>query len=74
LQRQGVIFAWHDRANEAEALLRLAELHQKLGEIGLAQELCDRALAISTELGIPLIKDCEELKQKLEEEHNSSNG
>ncbi|MCU0549401.1 MAG: tetratricopeptide repeat protein [Leptolyngbya sp. Prado105] len=52
-----------DRDGEAEALLRLAELHQKTGLIGLARQECDRALAIATELGIPLVKECEELKE-----------
>jgi hypothetical protein len=59
-----------DRANESEALLRLAELHQKTGSIDLARQECDRALAI--ELGIPLVKECETLKQQLEEENNGS--
>jgi hypothetical protein len=61
-----------DRANESEALLRLAELHQKTGSIDLARQVCDRALALAIELGIPLVKECETLKQQLEEENNGS--
>lgn len=56
-----------DRENESFALLRLAELHQKTGAIELARQECDRALAIATELGIPLVKECQELKSQLEE-------
>ncbi|PSB24033.1 tetratricopeptide repeat-containing serine protease family protein [Stenomitos frigidus] len=54
-----------DRTNEAEALLRLAELHHKTGQLDLAREYCDAALAIATELGIPLVKECEELRALL---------
>ena len=61
-----------DRAAEAEVLKYLADLHQKLGSIATALEYCDRALAIAIELGIPLVRDCEILKQQLEEEHNAS--
>ncbi|MBD3884133.1 tetratricopeptide repeat protein [Phormidium tenue FACHB-886] len=61
-----------DREGEAEALLRLAELHQKIGSIELARQECARALAIATELGIPLVKECEALKQQLEEEGDGS--
>ena len=61
------------REGESEALLRLAELHQKLGSIELARQECDRALAIAIELGIPLVKECEMLKQQLEEENNDRN-
>jgi tetratricopeptide (TPR) repeat protein len=62
------------RSGEAEALRQLAELHQKTGSIDLAREYCDRALALAIELGIPLVKECEELKQQLEEKDNGSNG
>lgn len=55
-----------DRANEAEALLRLAELHHKTGQPALARECCNTALVLATELGIPLIKECEALKAEIE--------
>jgi tetratricopeptide (TPR) repeat protein len=61
-----------DRSGEAEVLKNLAELHQKLGSIELARQECDRALAIAIELEIPLVKECEILKQQLEEEYNAS--
>jgi len=54
-----------DRANESEVLQRLAELHYKTGEIEQAREFCDRQGAIASELGIPLVKECEELQEKL---------
>lgn len=44
------------------------KLHQKTGEIELAKQYCDRALALAIELGIPLVKECEELKAQLENE------
>ncbi len=55
-----------NRSLEAEVLKNLAELYQKLGSIELARQECDRALAVATELGIPLAKECQELKNKLE--------
>jgi tetratricopeptide (TPR) repeat protein len=61
-----------DRANESEALLRLAELHHKTGSIELARQECDRALAIATELGIPLVEECKKLKVELEGENNGT--
>lgn len=42
-----------------------AELYQRLGHRDLALEHCDQALAIATELGIPLATECQELKKKL---------
>jgi len=56
------------RNDEAEALKNLAELHQKLGAIELARQECDQALAIAIELGIPLAKECQDLKVQLEQE------
>ncbi|MDX2217100.1 MAG: tetratricopeptide repeat protein [Oculatellaceae cyanobacterium bins.114] len=57
-----------DRANEAEALKNLAEVHQALGEIKVPREYCQQALAVATELGIPLKADCEKLLEELEQE------
>jgi len=54
-----------DRANEAEALKNLAELHQALGETETARQYGQQALALATELGIPLKAECEALTQKL---------
>ena len=45
--------------------LNQAKLYCKLGDRTLALEYCDRALSIATELGIPLAKECQELKEKL---------
>ena len=50
---------------EALTLKNLTELHHKLGDLTLAIEYCDRALAIFTELGVPQAKECQELKEKL---------
>jgi len=48
----------------------LADLNPTLGsEQGddrtLALEYCDRAFSIATQLGIPLVKECQELKEQL---------
>jgi tetratricopeptide (TPR) repeat protein len=53
------------RSIEAYALKHLALLHLILGEGTLAFQYCDRALSIATELGIPLAKECQELKEQL---------
>jgi hypothetical protein len=46
----------------------LAELHQALGEVEVAQQYCQQALALATELGIPLAAECEALLLKINEE------
>jgi hypothetical protein len=52
--------------NEAEALKKLAELHQKLGEADVAREYCQQALASAIELGISLKAECETLLEQIE--------
>ncbi|MBD2005806.1 MULTISPECIES: tetratricopeptide repeat protein [Cyanophyceae] len=52
-------------SDEAIILYNLTRLHHKLGDRVLALECCDRALSIATDLGIPLAKECQELKEKL---------
>jgi tetratricopeptide (TPR) repeat protein len=54
------------RSNEALILKNLAALYQILGDTKLAYECCVQALAIATELDIPLAKECQELKKILE--------
>lgn len=49
------------RGGEAETLKHLAELHQALGEVEVAQQYCQQALALATELGIPLAAECQTL-------------
>lgn len=46
-------------------LKNLAELHPKLGEREQAISYCEEALAIATELGIPLKTGCEKLLEEL---------
>jgi len=55
----------NSRSDEAEALKSLAELHQKLGEAEVARGYCEQALALATELGIPLVEECQKLKALL---------
>ncbi len=55
-----------DRANEAEALKNLAEVHQALGERVAARQHGEQALVLATELGIPLKAECEALLQQIE--------
>mgnify|MGYP000293313587 CR=1 FL=1 len=54
------------RAGVAEALKNLAELHHALGEVEVARQFCQQALALATELGIPLKAECEALQLKLQ--------
>ena len=56
------------RSVEAEALKYLAELHQVLGEVEVAQQYCQQALALATELGIPLTAECKALQLEIENE------
>jgi tetratricopeptide (TPR) repeat protein len=53
------------RANEVKALKSLAEVHQHLGNLNTAIEYSDLALAIATELNIPLANECQKLKDTL---------
>ena len=52
------------RSIEASVLRRLAVLHQVRGDIDIALNLCDRALSIATELGLPFAQECHELKER----------
>jgi tetratricopeptide (TPR) repeat protein len=47
-----------NRDVEAKTLKALAELHYKIGQPDQAMEYCEQALAIATELGIPLAEEC----------------
>jgi tetratricopeptide (TPR) repeat protein len=60
------------REGEAEALKNLAELHHRTGRLDQAREFCGQALELATELGIPLIKECEALQLKIENEREES--
>jgi tetratricopeptide (TPR) repeat protein len=53
------------RHGETITLYNLAVIYYQLNELDLAQKSCDRALSIATELGLPLVKECQELKKKL---------
>jgi tetratricopeptide (TPR) repeat protein len=55
-----------NRNNEAETLKALAELHYKIGQPDQALEYCEQALALATELGIPIAEECQKLKEELE--------
>jgi hypothetical protein len=48
----------------------LAELHQALGEGAVARQYCEQALALATELGIPLKAECEALQVKIQNEQS----
>jgi tetratricopeptide (TPR) repeat protein len=55
-----------NKTNEAKALKTLAELHQALGKVEVARQPCQQALALATELGIPLAEKCRQLMAQLE--------
>jgi tetratricopeptide (TPR) repeat protein len=57
-----------DREGESHTLRILAELHQDLGECDVARQYCQQALALATDLGIPLATECEALQLKIENE------
>jgi len=50
---------------EAHALLNLAKLHHDTNDTTHALHLCQQALAIASDLGIPLKDDCETLLREL---------
>ncbi|NJO51886.1 MAG: hypothetical protein HC840_23520 [Leptolyngbyaceae cyanobacterium RM2_2_4] len=50
----------------------MAELHQALGEVEVARQYGQQALALATELGIPLKAECEVLLQQLETSEGDS--
>jgi tetratricopeptide (TPR) repeat protein len=52
---------------KAYVFKNLAFLNLKAGEINSAQKYCQQALALATELGIPLVAECEALQLKIEE-------
>jgi tetratricopeptide (TPR) repeat protein len=51
--------------NLAELHHKWAKLHHKLGNRELGIKFCNQALALATELGIPLAQECQELNEKL---------
>jgi len=57
-----------DREGESHTLRILAELHQDRGECDVARQYCQQALALATDLGIPLATECEALQLKIENE------
>ncbi|MGB3493635.1 MAG: tetratricopeptide repeat protein [Elainellaceae cyanobacterium] len=59
------------RNGEAEVLKGLAELHQALGEVETARQYGQQALALATELGIPLKAECETLLAELNQDRKS---
>ncbi|MEG4793733.1 tetratricopeptide repeat protein [Microcoleus sp. LAD1_D1] len=54
-----------DRRSEALIFYNLASFQTDLGNLPLAIDSCNLALSIATELGIPLAKECQELKEQL---------
>ena len=59
---------------EAEILKNTAILNHFLGNINSAVEDCQQALALATELGIPLAAECEALQLKIENEQSKMAG
>jgi tetratricopeptide (TPR) repeat protein len=54
-----------NRSGASAALKNLAELYQVLGEIEAARQYCHQALALATELGIPLRAESQTLMESL---------
>ena len=55
----------HSSSGEAEALLALSELYGNLGSSDLALESCGRAIAIAENLKIPLLHECQAMRESL---------
>ncbi|MGI0490942.1 tetratricopeptide repeat protein [Alkalinema pantanalense CENA528] len=62
------------RSGETKALQQLAELHQALGEVEVARQYCQQALALATELGIPLADECRKLQREIDNSISISSG
>jgi tetratricopeptide (TPR) repeat protein len=60
--------------DEAEALRYIAEIYNKTNQHQQAREYCEAALQIARRLGIPLVKECEELLLKIGEQNRENNG
>jgi len=55
-----------NRHHEAIALKNIAETHQHLGNLDAARQYYDKASAIFTELGVPELKECQELLEEIQ--------
>ena len=55
----------------ATTMQNMAAVCLKIGRHDLALQFCDRALAIATELNIPLVKECQEFKEQLIRQHGT---
>jgi len=51
---------------EATSLFGLSEVDLRLGNLDLSLENCKRVLAISTRVGLPLVRECQQLKHEIE--------
>ena len=56
----------NNKPGEAEVLKALADLHHKIDRLTQARDYCDAALQLATDLGIPLVAECLQLKAKLD--------
>ncbi|WP_242018336.1 tetratricopeptide repeat protein [Pseudanabaena sp. FACHB-1998] len=56
------------QTGKAHSLKALAEIAHKTNQPQLALSHCQSALTLSQELGIPLVKDCEELLAKIQDD------
>ncbi len=54
-----------DRFVKAQTYKLLADVYRQLNNHESALKYCNRAISIATELGIPLIQECQELKKQL---------
>lgn len=57
-----------DKDSESCALKQLAETYRALGNFEEARNYCQQALALATELGIPLVAECQILMESLDQE------
>jgi tetratricopeptide (TPR) repeat protein len=55
-----------ERTNEADVLRNLTELYIEMGETDKAQQFCQQALSLATELEIPIKQECEALQLQMQ--------
>lgn len=54
------------RSSEATVYRSLAELYFKLEQFERAKGYCEQAIALASELGIPLLQECQKLESKID--------
>ena len=65
-----IITFYSREPKKANILLEISEIFYYTNQLNLAQKYSEQALQVATELGIPLVQECQELLSKIEEAKN----